>query len=61
MLHNKQLLGAISVFKYRPAEQVFGTIPVFKYLPTGHVLHLLAVPSRQVAQSLWQFPQVLPE
>jgi hypothetical protein len=29
-----------------------------KYLPVMQVLHLLAVPSRQVTQSAWQFPQV---
>jgi hypothetical protein len=39
-------------------KQLFGAVPL-KYRPAEHVLHLLDVPSRQVAQSPWQPPQVL--
>jgi hypothetical protein len=38
-------------------KQELGAVPL-KYFPGAHVLHLLDVPSKQVAQSLWQVPQV---
>jgi hypothetical protein len=38
-------------------EHELGAIPS-RYLPVMQLLHLVAVPSRQVAQSVWQFPQV---
>jgi hypothetical protein len=38
-------------------KQELGAAAV-RYFPSMQVLHLVAVPSRQVTQSAWQFPQV---
>ena len=46
MLQTKQLLGAVPVFKYRPVKQV---------------LHLEAVPSKQLKHVASQLPHVLVE
>jgi hypothetical protein len=41
-------------------KQLLGAIPL-KYFPGMHVLHFVDVPSKQLAQSAWQFPQVFVE
>jgi hypothetical protein len=42
-------------------KQLLGAVPVFKYRPIGQLLHLEAVPSKQLKHVASQLPHVFVE